>query len=67
MKPMMALCEVCGIESNTVQIGEIFRFQQDGFDADGKVLGRFMSTGVVPQFIERLKNQGIVIDFSMFE
>lgn len=66
-RKITSISEVCGIESNTVQIGEIYRFQQDGFDADGKVRGRFIATGIVPNFIERLKHQGIPIDFSMFE
>lgn len=66
-RKIISICEVCGIESNTVQIGEVYRFQQEGFDAEGKVRGRFLATGIVPLFIERLKNQGTPIDFSMFE
>jgi len=62
-----SISEVSGIESNTVQLGEIFRFEQQGFDADGKVQGRFVATGVIPTFMEKLRERGISIDFSMFE
>jgi len=62
-----SISEVCGIEANTIQLGEIFRFQQDGFDADGKVKGRFMATGIIPAFMEKLRERGTRLDFSMFE
>ncbi len=62
-----SISEVSGIEANTVQLGEIFRFQQDGFDADGKVKGRFLATGFIPTFLEKLQERGTRIDFSMFE
>lgn len=62
-----SISEVSGIESNTVQLGEVFRFEQQGFDADGKVQGRFVATGVIPTFMEKLRERGISIDFSMFE
>jgi len=62
-----SISEVSGIESNTVQLGEIYRFQQDGFDADGKVRGRFTATGYIPVFLEKLQERGTKIDFSLFE
>lgn len=66
-RKITSICEVSGIESGIVQLGEIFRFQQEGFDADGKVHGRFHATGVIPGFMEKLRERGIKIDFSMFE
>jgi pilus assembly protein CpaF len=62
-----SISEVNGLEGNTIQLGEIFRFQQDGFDADGKVQGRFLATGFIPNFLEKLRERGTKIDFSMFE
>ena len=66
-RKITSISEVSGMEGGTVQLGEIYRFQQDGFDADGKVRGRFMATGLIPMFLERLQERGIKIDFSMFE
>ena len=62
-----SISEVSGVDSNTVQLGEIFRFEQQGFDADGKVQGRFVATGVIPTFLEKLRERGVSIDFAMFE
>ena len=62
-----SISEVNGLEGNTIQLGEIFRFQQDGFDADGKVKGRFLATGFIPDFLEKLRERGTKIDFSIFE
>ena len=62
-----SISEVSGMDVNTVQLGEIFRFEQQGFDGEGKVLGRFAATGVIPTFLEKMRARGINIDFSMFE
>lgn len=62
-----SISEVGGVEGNTIQLGEIFRFQQEGLDADGKVQGRFLATGFIPNFLEKLRERGTKIDFSMFE
>ena len=60
------ISEITGIESGTVQLNDIFLFNQTGFDADGKVTGEFKATGMVPQFYEKLRNQGIAVDMSIF-
>jgi pilus assembly protein CpaF len=60
------ISEITGIESGTVQINDIFLFNQTGFDTEGKVIGEFKATGMVPQFYERLRNQGIEVDMSIF-
>jgi pilus assembly protein CpaF len=54
------------MESGTVQINDIFLYHQTGFDTNGKVMGEFRATGMVPQFYEKLRNQGIEVDMSIF-
>src|SRR5690606_8691675 len=62
-----SISEVCGIEANTIQLGESFRFEQDGFDAGGTGEGPFMASGIIPAFMEKLRERGTRLDFSMFE
>lgn len=61
------ISEITGIESGTVQLNEIFRFQQDGFDENGQVQGDFVATGMVPKFYEELQSRGIDVDMSIFQ
>ena len=46
---------------------DIFKYQQEGFDENGRVTGRFMATGIVPQFYEDLRQRGIDVDMSIFK
>ncbi|MEO0442410.1 MAG: hypothetical protein AAFZ92_01525 [Pseudomonadota bacterium] len=61
------ISEITGIEGTTIQLNEIFRFQQDGFDDKGKVKGEFIATGMVPKFYEELVARGIDVDMSIFK
>lgn len=62
-----SICEVTGLEGNTVQLSEIFKFQQTGFNEHGKVQGFFTATGAIPEFYERLRRDGIQVDLSIFQ
>lgn len=47
--------EIVGRESNVITMHELFTFQQRGVDEQGRVIGQFRSTGVRPQFYDRLR------------
>lgn len=61
------ISEITGMESGNVQLNEIFKFQQDGFDQDGRVKGDFVATGIVPHFYDELQARGIPVDMSIFK
>ena len=47
---------------------DIFVFEQSGFDAHGKILGRFKATGNKPRFIEELRRKGdLKLDINVFK
>jgi pilus assembly protein CpaF len=60
------ISEITGIESGTIQVQDIFLYQQNGYGADGRVQGRFMATGAIPEFYEALSKRGIEVDLSIF-
>lgn len=66
-RKVTSVAEVCGIEGGTVQLGELFRFEQSGYDDNGIVMGKFASTGIVPSFYEKLRERGIKLDMSLFQ
>jgi pilus assembly protein CpaF len=53
--------ELTGAYSDVISMQDIFVFEKDGIAENGKVKGRFRSTGIVPKFTERLKAAGIPI------
>lgn len=61
-----SITEVTGVEGETLQLSEIFKFQQTGYDERGKVKGYFTATGMVPEFYEDLRRRGIEIDMKLF-
>lgn len=61
------ISEITGMESNTIQLTDIFRYQQTGFDEQGRVQGQFVATGMVPSFYEELRNRGVDVDMSIFQ
>lgn len=55
-RKVTAISEVVGIESETVQLQDIFVFERHGLDADGKTVGQFKYSDMVPQFMERARH-----------
>jgi hypothetical protein len=41
-RKLVSLQEITGMEGEVIAMQEIFRFEQTGVDADGKVQGRFL-------------------------
>src|SRR5947208_4241606 len=62
-----AISEVCGIEGEAIAVQDLFLFTQEGFDAEGRVVGRFAPTGVVPAFYEELQRRGVAVDMDAFQ
>jgi pilus assembly protein CpaF len=45
---------------------EIYHFRRQGIAPDGTVMGAYESTGIRPQFAERLQVAGVDLPGSMF-
>ena len=61
------ITEISGLgENNVFMTQEIFIFKQQGFDAAGRVIGRFQPTGPVPRIVERLRARGIKFPMEVF-
>ena len=61
-----SLHEVTGMEGSILTMQEIFRFQRQSVDAQGKVLGQFRATGVRPKFMAHLAERGIHLSADLF-
>ncbi len=66
VRRMVSLSEITGMESGIISMQEIFVFERQGIDEDGKILGRFKATGVRPRFAERCRLFGVPLSDSIF-
>ncbi len=66
-RKITSVTEVTGMEGDIITMQDIFKFEQDGLNAQGKARGRIVATGVRPSFMERLRAAGSEIDNTVFQ
>jgi pilus assembly protein CpaF len=66
-RKIVSITEVLGCNNNEVQLQDIFTYKQAGVDEDGKVVGSYMPTGVLPTFLEHLTTSGEEISEEIFQ
>jgi pilus assembly protein CpaF len=65
-RKVTAITEVAGMEGDTVVLTDIFKFEQTGVTADGKVQGDLKPTGIRPLFSSRLETAGFKLGAEVF-
>ena len=60
------ITEVIGMEGDVIVLQDIFKFEQTGVDAKGKVIGEFVFTGIMPTFMGRLVEHGVSVPPNLF-
>ncbi|XGB58427.1 CpaF family protein [Vibrio gigantis] len=63
---MVSIQEINGMEGEVITMSEIFRFQRQGIDENGNILGYYTATGVVPQSHDQLVKRGLDLPFELF-
>ena len=64
---VLNITEVTGIETEVVTLQDIFVFEKRGLSPEGKVVGRFAATGILPKFNEKLVAAGIRLPVELFD
>lgn len=64
-RKLVEFTEVTGMEGNTITTQQIFKYEQRGVE-NGKVVGDFAATGVMPSFMDRLERYGFRIPNTHF-
>ena len=59
------ITEVQGMEGDVIILQDIFKFEQKGIDNKGKLKGEFVSTGIMPKFVQKLKDKGIALPMDL--
>lgn len=60
------ITEVLGLEGDTIVLQDIYLFKETGLSNDGRIEGRFTSTGIRPKFTEQLEINGYSLPASWF-
>jgi pilus assembly protein CpaF len=66
MRRVTSITEIVGMEGDVIVTQDIFLYQQQGIDAEGKAHGRFIATGVRPTFAARLQAAGLDLHPTLF-
>jgi len=54
-----SIAEITDIQAGVITMQEIFKFEQQGVDAAGKIVGDFRFTGIRPRALDRIERYGI--------
>lgn len=65
-RKILSITEVVGMQGETVTLQEIFRFKEEGFDKNRKIIGQFQPMGMIPTFIEKFEQRGVAIPRNLF-
>jgi len=60
------ITEVQDMEGDVVVLSDIFTFEHNGVDIDGKILGELKATGVKPRFFDKFKQYGLNVPTTIF-
>ncbi len=65
-RKITAIMEVAGMEGDIITLQDMFVFEEQGIGEDGKVMGTFKATGVIPKCLSRLNTSGVHIPRDLF-
>ena len=63
---LVSMAEVNGMEGEIITMSELFRFERDGVDEEGNILGGLRATGIVPAFHKEVTTRGIDLPIEVF-
>jgi pilus assembly protein CpaF len=61
------ISEITGTSGEVISMQDIFLFEKQGLAANNRVRGRFMATGIVPKFADKLKACGIPLPLNLLD
>ena len=65
-RKITSITEVAGMEGETIVLTDIFKFEQTGISAQGKVEGALKPTGIRPLFMPRIQAAGLKLGAEIF-
>jgi pilus assembly protein CpaF len=64
---LVSLQEITGMEGEVVSMQEVFRFRRESTDAEGRIHGHYVTTGIRPKFVSEFQARGIRVPEGIFD
>lgn len=66
-RKIVSVSEIVGMEGEVIRMQDIFVYETDGsVSTDGKFKGHFKATGIIPKCIEKIKENGVIVNNDWF-
>ncbi len=65
-RKIKSITEVVGMQGDVITLTEVYKFKEEGFDKNRKIIGSFQATGLIPSFVEKFERRGISIPKNLF-
>jgi pilus assembly protein CpaF len=65
-RKLAAIAEVASMHDGDIRLQQIFEYRRTGINPQGRIEGQYSATGVIPSFVDELRQAGIEVDMSMF-
>jgi len=62
----VSIQEINGMEGEIITMSELFKYEQQGVDENGSVMGKYKATGIVPSFQDRFAQRGIELPIEIY-
>jgi pilus assembly protein CpaF len=62
----VSIQEINGMEGEIITMSELFKYEQQGVDENGNVMGKYKATGIVPSFQDRFAQRGIELPIEIY-
>jgi len=66
-RKLVSVQEINGMEGDIITMSELFSFQREGMDENGKVRGELRASGIIPAFHKSLAHRGIDLPIEVFD
>ena len=60
------ITEITGVETGKIQLQDLFEYIETGFTTEGKTTGYYTGCDAVPEFYEKLRQMGVLVDLEIF-
>ena len=66
-RKVTSISEIVGMEGDVVRMQDIFTYETEGeYDSNGKFKGVFKPTGIIPKCVEKIRENGVVVNNDWF-
>ena len=66
-RKVTSISEIVGMEGDVIRMQDIFTYETEGeMDSNGKFKGSFKATGIIPKCVEKIRENGVVVNNDWF-